>query len=172
MTCFTLANGFPAPAIVGNYALNPHYGLPYVMAWNLDIQKTLPWGIVMNVGYNGSRSNHLDVKRAPRALPDSPGTDPSNPDESAVQFNYDEAAAYYKMNAGTVRVNKRLTKGISMGANYQYGHAIDDAASLNGTSASVMQDWQNLAASGRAFGPRHSPPGERDVFVRAALWAR
>jgi trimeric autotransporter adhesin len=47
---------FPAPGHVGNYALNPHYGLPYVMAWNLDIQKTLPWGIVMNLGYNGARS--------------------------------------------------------------------------------------------------------------------
>ena len=77
-TCFTLANGFPVPATVGNFALDPHYGLPYVMAWNLDIQKTLPWGIVMNLGYNGSRSNHLDVKLAPRALPSSPGTDPSS----------------------------------------------------------------------------------------------
>ena len=141
MTCFTLASGFPAPAAVGNYALDPHYGLPYVMTWNLDIQKTLPWGIVMNLGYNGSRSNHLDVKLAPRALPGSPGTDPT-----ALIFNYDEAEAYYKMNAGTVRVNKRLSKGISMGANYQYGHAIDDASSVNGSSGSVVQDWQDLAA--------------------------
>ncbi len=69
---------FPRPTTVGNYALDPHYGLPYVMAWNLDIQKTLPWGIVMNLGYNGARSNHLDVKLAPRALPSSPGTDPSS----------------------------------------------------------------------------------------------
>jgi hypothetical protein len=140
-TCFTLASGFPAPATIGNYALEPHYGLPYVMAWNLDIQKTLPWGIVMNVGYNGSRSNHLDVKLAPRALPGSPGTDPTG-----LIFNYDEAAAYYKMNAGTVRVNKRLSKGISMGANYQYGHAIDDATSVNGSGGSLVQDWQNLVA--------------------------
>ena len=140
MTCFTLASGFPAPAIVGNYALNPNYGLPYVMAWNLDIQKTLPWGIVMNVGYNGSRSNHLDVKLAPRALPSSTATDSSD-----LLFNYEEAGAYYKMNAGTVRVNKRLTKGISMGANYQYGHSIDDASSINGISASVIQEWPNLA---------------------------
>jgi hypothetical protein len=140
-TCFTLANGFPAPAAVGNYALEPHYGLPYVMAWNLDIQKTLPWGIVMNVGYNGSRSNHLDVKLAPRALPSSPGTDPSD-----LLFNYDEAAAYYKMNAVTVRLNKRLTQGISMGANYQYGHAIDDATSVNGSGGSLVQDWQNPAS--------------------------
>jgi len=141
MTCFTLATGFPAPATVGNYALDPHYGLPYVMAWNLDIQKTLPWGIVMNLGYNGARSNHLDVKLAPRALPASPGTDPSD-----LLFTYDEAAAFYKMNAGTVRVNKRLSHGVSLGANYQYGHAIDDATSVNGSGGSLVQDWQNPAA--------------------------
>ncbi len=109
-SCFTLANGFPAPATVGNYALNPHYGLPYVMAWNLDIQKTLPLGIVMNLGYNGSRSNHLDVKLAPRAVPGSIGTNPA-----ALVFNYDEAEAFYKMNAATVRVNKRLSSGSSAG---------------------------------------------------------
>jgi hypothetical protein len=139
--CFTLANGFPAPAAVGNYALDPNYGLPYLMAWNLDIQKTLPLGIVMNVGYNGARSNHLDVKLAPRALPGSPGTDPSS-----LLFNYDEAAAYYKMNAGTLRLNKRLSHGISLGANYQYGHAIDNATSVNGSSGSVVQNWQDLTA--------------------------
>jgi hypothetical protein len=157
--CFTLARGFSAAGqSVGNYALDPHYGLPYVMAWNLDIQKTLPWGIVMNVGYNGSRSNHLDVKLAPRAIPSSPATDPSidvadpsipcagSPACTPLNFTYDEAAAYYKMNAATVRVNKRLSRGISVGANYQYGHAIDDATSVNGSSGSVVQDWQNLAA--------------------------
>jgi hypothetical protein len=151
ISCFTLANGFPAPNIVGNYALNPHYGLPYVMAWNLDIQKTLPWGIVMNLGYNGSRSNHLDVKLAPRALPSSPGTDPSiaNPNPlnpQPVPFEFDEAAAYFKNNQATVRVNRRLSKGISLGANYQYGHAIDNASSVNGSGGSVVQDWQDLAA--------------------------
>ena len=100
----------------------------------------------MNVGYNGARSNHLDVKLAPRALP--PCTSPSTairPPTDLV-FNYDEAEAFYKMNQATVRVNKRLSKGIALGANYQYGHAIDDATSVNGSSGSVVQDWQNLAA--------------------------
>jgi hypothetical protein len=147
-TCFTLANGFPAPQTVGNYALNPNYGLPYVMVWSLDIQKRLPWGIVMNVGYNGARSNHLEVKLAPRALPSSPGTDPSNPGtrDQPPPFNYDQATAYYKMNAGTVRVNKQLAKGMAVGANYQYGHSIDDATSVNGSGDSLVQDWQNPAA--------------------------
>ena len=141
-SCFTLANGFTATGqTVGSYALDPHYGLPYVMAWNLDVQKTLPLGIVMNLGYNGSRSNHLDVKLAPRALPSSPGTDPAG-----LVFNYDEAEGFYKMHQATVRLNKRLQKGVSLGANYQYGHSIDDASSVNGSSGSVVQDWQNVAA--------------------------
>ncbi len=72
MTCFTLGNGFPAPATLGNVAIDPHYPLPYVQAWNLDIQKTLPWGVVFNVGYNGTRGNHLDTVIAPRAIPAIP----------------------------------------------------------------------------------------------------
>ena len=156
--CFTLRNGFSQNGdAVGNYALNPHYGLPYVMAWNLDIQRTLPLGIVMNLGYNGARSNHLDVQLAPRAVPKSPCTDPTNPSTTCpippndapsqpIVFNYDEAEAFYKINQATVRVNKRLQKGVALGANYQYGHAIDDASSVNGSSGSVVQNWQDLAA--------------------------
>jgi len=140
ISCFTLAGGFPAPDPVGNYALNPHYGLPYLEVWNLDIQKTLPLAIVLNVGYNGSRANHLDVTSAPRATPSNPGADPSN-----QIFVYDQALGFYKMNAATVRVNKRLQKGISLGANYQYSHAIDNASSVNGTSTVVAQNWQDLA---------------------------
>ena len=65
--CLSLANGFPAPATVGNYALDPHYRLPYVQVWNLDVQKTMPWGVVVNVGYNGSKGSNLDITSAPRA---------------------------------------------------------------------------------------------------------
>ena len=66
-TCLRWPAGFPAPETVGNYALDPHYHLPYVQVWNLDMQKTLPWDIVMNLGYNGSKGNHLDITSAPRA---------------------------------------------------------------------------------------------------------
>jgi hypothetical protein len=138
-TCFTLANGFPAPATLGNYALDPHYPLPYVQAWNFDLQKTLPWGIVMNLGYNGSRGNHLDSVIAPRALPNSPATDPSN-----LVFKYEEAESFSKFHAGTVRLNKRLRDGFAVGANYQYSHSIDDAGALGSVGGASVQDWQNV----------------------------
>jgi hypothetical protein len=140
-TCLSLAEGFPAPDTNGNYALDPHYVLPYVETWNLDVQKTLPWGIVMNIGYNGSKGNHLDITSAPRATASSPNTNPTN-----LVFDYDQALAFSKFTAGTVRVNKRLSKGFSVGANYQYSHLIDSASS-EGTSAGVdAQNWQNLNA--------------------------
>ncbi len=138
-TCFSA--GFPAPATVGNYAVDPHYGMPYVEAWNLDVQKTLPWGVVLNADYNGSKGNHQDVTSAPRALPDSPETDPTN-----LAFTYDQAGAFSKFEAGTFRVFKRLSGGVAMSAYYQFAHATDDAGSVGGVAGVSAQNWQDLPA--------------------------
>jgi hypothetical protein len=156
VACYSLANGFPAPNAIGNYSVNPHYRLPYVQAFNLDVQKTLPWGIVMNAGYNGSLGSNLDVKIAPRAVPGSPNTDPGK-----VPFFYEEYGAFSRFNAGTLRVNKRMSSGVSLGANYQYSHSIDDAGSVGGTSSIVAQNWQDIAADegNSTFDQRHKVSG-------------
>jgi hypothetical protein len=153
---FTLANGFPMPNTIGSYELDPHYHLPYVQVWNLDVQKTLRWNVVLNVGYNGSKGNHLDITSAPRASLSSPLTDPTG-----QIFNYDQAAAFSKFNAGQLRLNKRLSKGIAFGANYQYSHSIDDAGSVGGTSTVVAQNWQDLKAEegNSSFDVRHKVSG-------------
>ena len=152
--CLSLANGFPAPAAVGNYAVDPHYQLPYVQVWNIDVQKTLPWGMVMNVGYNGSKGNHLDVTTAP-------GRTPEGISYSGTLFNYEQAVAFSKFTAGTLRLNKRLSSGIAVGANYQYSHSIDDAGSVGGTSTVVAQNWQDLQAEqeNSSFDIRHKVSG-------------
>jgi hypothetical protein len=165
MSCFTLGNGFPSPATLGNIAVDPHYPLPYVQAWNVDIQKTLPWGIVLNIGYNGSRGNHLDTVIAPRSIPGSPSTDPSICNGSLgcypLNFTYDEAASFSKFNAGTVRVNKRMSGGVSLGANYQYSHSIDDAGALGGVGGVGVQNWQNVLGElgNSSLDVRHSVSG-------------
>jgi hypothetical protein len=146
---YTLANGFGAPAPLGSYGVDPHYRLPYVQAWNLDVQKTLPWSVVMNAGYNGSRGSRLDITSAPLPTPGSP------------IFNYEQAAAFSRFNAGTFRLNKRLSGGIAVGANYQYSHSIDDAGSVGGTSTVVAQNWQDLEAEegNSSFDVRHTVSG-------------
>ena len=154
--CLSLSNGFPAAASVGNYALDPHYHLPYVEVWNLDLQKTLPWSLVLNVGYNGSKGNHLDITSAPRASASSPQTDPTG-----LIFNYEQATASSRFNAGQLQLNRRLSKGISFGANYQYSHSIDNAGSVGGTSTVVAQNWQDLNAEegNSSFDVRHKVSG-------------
>jgi len=141
ISCFTLANGFPSANALGSYALDPHYPMPYVMAWNLDLQKTLPWQIVLNVGYNGSRANHQATTIAPRAIASSPVTNPTN-----LNFSYSEALSFSKFNAGTVSAQKRLQHGVSVGAYYKWSHIIDDAGALNSGGGSSVQDWQNVLA--------------------------
>jgi len=148
-SCFTLSNGFPGAQTLGNFALNPHYGLPYLMAWNLNVQKRLPLGIVMNVGYAGTRANHLDTVLAPRALPNSPLTDPatvcsgSSADCFPLNFTYEENVSFSKFNEGTLSLNKQLSHGIALGANYTYAHSIDDAGALGSVGGVGVQDWQN-----------------------------
>jgi trimeric autotransporter adhesin len=158
-TCFTLADGFispPTASTPGNYAVDPHYQLPYVQVWNFDIQRTLPWGIVMNVGYNGSRGSNLDVRLAPHQTAASPLTNPAS-----VIFNWEEATASSRFNAGTLRVNKRLSGGVSVGANYTYGHSIDNASGVGGVGNVVVQNWQDLAAEegNSTFDIRHRVTG-------------
>ncbi len=110
----------------------------------------------MNAGYNGSTGHNLDVTIAPRALPNSPDTDPDN-----LIFNYEEATGFSHFNAGTLRLNKRLSNGVSLGINYQYSHSIDDAGSVGGTTSAVAQNWQDIRAeeSNSSYDQRHKASG-------------
>jgi hypothetical protein len=155
---FTLANGFPSiptAATPGTYAVDPHYRLPYVQVYNLDLQKTLPWGVVLNVGYNGSKGSRLDVKSSPRRTVSSPNTNYNTVTGLPIAiFSYEQAAGFSRFNTGTLRVNKRLSSGIALGANYQYSHSIDD-------STGTVQNWQNIKAEegNSSFDVRHKVSG-------------
>jgi hypothetical protein len=152
----TLANGFPAPQAYGNYAVNKNYRLPYVQTWFLDVQRTLPLGIVLNVGYNGSKGTRLDIT-------DAPGRTATG-SISGVLFDYDNDVAFSNYNALAVRLRKRMQDGIAVGATYDYSHSIDNATSIGGnggTSTAIAQNWQDLGAeeSNSSFDVRHKVNG-------------
>ena len=150
----TLGDGFPAPQTIGNFSANLHYTLPYVQVWNFDIQRSLPLGIVLNVGYNGAKGTHLDITSAPgRTALES---------TSGVYYNYENSVAFSNFNAGTVRARKRLQNGVALGVAYTYSHSIDNAGSIGGTSTVVAQNWQNLVAEegNSSFDIRHRATGD------------
>jgi hypothetical protein len=132
----TLASGFP-PIVPGtvtnNFAVNPNYHLGYVQLWNLNIQRELPHGILMNMGYNGSRGTDLDTERAI----DTAGVQP---------FLYESSDGNSILHAGTLSVRKRMAKGFGLNATYVYSKSIDDASSIGSGSAVVVQNPFDLAA--------------------------
>ena len=152
-TQISFANGFPAPQTIGNYAVSRNYRLPYVQVWNLDIQRTLPLEMVLNIGYDGAKGTRLDIYDAPGRY--------NNVSASGVLFNFEDSVAFSNFNALAVRANKRLQNGVSLQATYTYSHSIDNASSVGAGSPIVAQNWQNLLAeeSNSSFDMRHQLKG-------------
>jgi hypothetical protein len=146
-----LANAFPGVApgtVTNNFAVDPDYRLGYVQVWNVDVQRELRGGVVINVDYNGSKGTRLDTERALLI----PGFEP---------FTYESSAGNSVFHAGSIRVRKRLAKGIGLSANYIYSKSIDDASSIGGGGVVVAQNAFDIAADRglSSFDQRHKFTG-------------
>ena len=150
----TLANGFPScgSALTNNYALDKNYRLGYVQVWNLDIQRDMGKGFLLNVGYSGSKGTHLDMVEAPNRAPDGglliAGVQP---------FLFETSLGDSIYHGGTLRVRKRMQHGISVGGTYIYSKSIDNASSIGGGAVVVAQNAQDIAAERglSSFDQRH-----------------
>ena len=177
----TLTKGFPPippGEVTNNFAIDRNYRLGYVQLWNLNIQRELPWGLVLNAGYNGAKGTHLDLERAPNRNPN--GT-LRIPDVQA--FLFESSGADSILHAATVSVRKRQAKGLGFGATYVYSKSIDDASSIGGGATVVAQNDQDLAAERglSSFDQRHKftgnwiydlPFGENKKFAQKGFFSR
>jgi hypothetical protein len=176
----TLANGFncsTAETIQNDYSVDKNYRLGMVQAFNVNIQRTFPMGIVFNIGYTGAKGSDLDVVGSPNSTPDgvtTPGVAP---------FSYETSVAGSHANSLVVSVQKRQQKGIALGITYTYGHAIDNASSIGGASATSVQNFQrlDLEEGNSAFDIRQSATGNwllqlpfgpnRAYFNKGGFWS-
>jgi len=144
----TLANGFPgssAAQVTNNYALDPNYKLAYVQIWNLDIQRQLPWNTQLNIGYNGTKGTRLDTQRA--LVPSCESTScQTSPVEAIAPFIYESSEGSSTLNAASVRLRKRMSKGIGISLQYVFSKSLDDAASIGLGSTIVAQNPFDIRA--------------------------
>lgn len=176
----TLENGFPtltAGEVTNNYAIDRNYRLGYVQLWNLNIQRELPWNLVLNAGYNGAKGTHLDLETAPNRNPDGTLSIPN-----VQPFLYETSGANSILHSATLSVRRRQTKGIGFGATYVYSKSIDDASSIGGGATVVAQNPLDLAAERglSSFDQRHKftgnwiydlPFGENKKFAQKGFLA-
>jgi trimeric autotransporter adhesin len=128
----TLQNGFPATSsLTNNYGIDLNYGLGYVQIWNLDIQQEITPTLIVNLDYTGTKGTRLDILTAPNSTASGiriPGVQ---------AFYYESSDGDSTANAGSVRVRKRLAKGVSLGGTFTWSKSLDDASTI-GAGSSVV----------------------------------
>jgi hypothetical protein len=134
-----------------NFGVDPNYRLGMVQVYNLGIQRTIPFGIVLNFDYTGDYAFNQDMLRAPNR--NALGI--LNP--TSGQFTYEDSLGYQRSNALAINARQRMHKGVSLQGTYTYSHSIDDASSIGGSGGSIAQDDQNLGAeeSNSSYDRRH-----------------
>jgi hypothetical protein len=126
-TALTLQNGFPATppgTITNNYGIDPNYRLGYVQIWNLDIQQELRPTLILNLDYTGTKGTALDILEAPNRT----ATGIRIPGEPV--FYWQDSVGDSTAEAGSVRLRKRLNRGISVGGTFTWSKALDDASTI------------------------------------------
>ena len=194
-TDLTLQNGFPGPVaspnhITNTYAVSPNYQLPYVQTWNLNIQEEITSSVLLNIGYTGAKGTHLDVVGAPDQNPVTglpifaactPTTSPATSCVSPYLYEFSGGASI--MNAGVIRVRKRMRRGLSFGGSYIFSKSIDDASSIGGAGTVVAQNFYNIAAERglSSFNQTHRftadyyyelPVGKEKRWLNSDSWAQ
>jgi hypothetical protein len=106
---------------------------PYVNVYNLSVQRELPWGTVVTLGYAGSRGIHLlrsnDVNTAvpiirPDGTPFYPvGAPRQNTAFSIIELKSSDGNSWY--NAMIFEVRKRWTRSFSVQSSYTFSRNID-----------------------------------------------
>ncbi len=116
----------------------------YVMQWNLNVQRELPFKLVLQVGYVGSHGVHLPFKTqdADIVLPISTASGAylwPTPRGSGVRLNTNvgqinglAAQAYSLYNGANLRLSRRMHNG-QIGVSYTWAKSIDNnSASIAG----------------------------------------
>ena len=166
----TLQNGFPTPPaglITNNFAIDPNYRMGYVQIRNLDIQQQLRPTLLLNVDYTGTKGTDLNNLVAPNS--GLAGIRIAN----AQAFTWQTSQAYSSANAGSVRLRKRLQRGVSIGGTYTFSKSIDDASSIgNGVAAGAGSGTALVAQNPLDIGAERglSSFDQRHKFTADYLW--
>lgn len=121
-------------------AVDYHASQPYVMQYNLTLQKQLPGNTLMSVAYVGNRGIHLGRQGNNVAIPVildgtkyfPPTATPRNPNFAGIRFKTFDANSNF--NSLQVGVTRRLKAGLTYQVSYTFSKFIDDASGLAGAA--------------------------------------
>jgi len=140
------------------FAVDLNLRTPYIQNYNLNVQREVRSGMVLQVGYVGSQGRKLfrvrDINQAsPGVYANTAAREATRPFKGQYpQFsfiNYLETSANSNYNAFQTSLKQRLSRGLNFGIAYTFSKSIDDASNgiFGGTrGVSFPQNSFNLAA--------------------------
>ncbi len=127
--------------------LNSPWEVPYMQKWSLDIQRQLPWELLLDVGYIGSKGGHLtramNINQPRATLAIANRTVSANylrpyPGFAGIsEYQNTANSNYHSLQASAVR---RFSRGISLQASYTWRKSIDDTLS----PYDIYASWRTL----------------------------
>ena len=152
--------------ITNTFAIDRFYQVGYAQTWNFLLQQPLPASLSLELGYLGTKGTHLDTQRLPnRAAPGSPLTsEQRRMIGNATGFTFDSSDSNSVYHALQVRLTRRFRQGVSANLMYTFSKSIDNASTIGGGGAVVVQDDHNFAAE-RAVSSFNRPHSVNAFFM-------
>jgi hypothetical protein len=191
----TLQNGFPQTASTGfpsYFGLDPQARTPYVQHWSFSLQYELPFKILFESAYVGSKGTHLGKSRTFNTplhaeigenLPPRPGDLQSLRTWPELgKLTQQQHISNSSYNSLQLKAEKRLSSGLSFLASFVWAKSLDDGDTvLAGLFDSVTaQDERDLSQErGLSFfdvrkrlsvGFTYNLPGSRALYHLFSDW--
>ena len=150
---FLLQNGFPANALSlasGSATLNSfplNFPIPYVLQWNINVERQLGGNFIAQLGYTGSEAHKLPiVVNVNQPLPGTGNLNARRPYQGFGDIDVYAPLDNSTYNALIAKLERRFSSGLSLLASYTYGHSIDGGGNANDNNDPGPQDARNLSA--------------------------
>jgi hypothetical protein len=140
----------------GINALNPDNPQPSVAQWSLDVQRRLPFDIVLSVGYVGNKGSHIDQTvelnaPAPSILSNPNGRRPipffadgvNGPTRPLNRLRWLTSDGNSWYHALQVNAQKRFSQGLQMNIAYTWGRAMGEGYGRNEGGGAIPNSYQN-----------------------------
>lgn len=118
----------------------PNQRTSYVEQWTVGIQRSLTSNLILELSYIGSQSHKLrreDSINVPIPGPGNPSNNRPFPQFGFIQYPDNETDANY--NALQLRVEKRLSQGLTVLSALTYGKSIDNSSGVRAGAGDILQ---------------------------------
>jgi hypothetical protein len=146
---------------------------PYTIQYMFNVQRELPMGTLLEVGYLGSLSHHLEALRAVNeAIPADPRADRRSVPERSPFPNFGRIqlvdnggnGSYHSLGA---KLTKRYSSGLTYLMSYTWSKSIDTATAIRNQGGDTLFPQNSYCRSCERARSAHD---NRHRFITSALW--